>query len=159
MNDNWRVCSKLSCHSYEYTRLFRHRVQTAVVFCNWETKLSLQWFLQCSFHILPTLILFCIYVTPNFTLFYLILFPLLFTFLSLLTFTCLLLIHQHLQPLPTPLFSYRFNHSESPSFPYPTSRPTLPDSAYSSVLKIVAPNSSKVSVLLHQLGGIKPRRQ
>lgn len=31
-----------------HTRLFRHRVQTAVVLCNWETKLSLQWFLQCS---------------------------------------------------------------------------------------------------------------
>lgn len=48
MNDNWRVCSNLSCHSHEYTRLFRHRVQTAVVFWKWETKLSLQWFLQCS---------------------------------------------------------------------------------------------------------------
>lgn len=98
-------------------------------------------------------------MTLNFTLFHFILYPLLFTFLSLLIFTCLLLIHHHLHPLPTPLISYRFNHSESPSFPYPTSRSTLSDSAYSSVLKMVAPNSSKVLVLLHQLDGIKPRRQ
>jgi len=103
MNDNCRVCSKLSFHAYDTSDFSdtQFRMQSPAIE---KPNYHYNDFCNAPLHILPPIISFCIFMTPNFTLFYFTLLPLLFTFLFLLTFTRLLLIDNHLHPPNSTIF-------------------------------------------------------